>query len=50
MLGGNEFHIEGLGLVLEVFEPAGEASGGGLEGFLFIIGLAGGDHRPDDAG
>ena len=50
MLDWNELHVEGLSLVLEVFEAAGGAGGGGLEGFLFVVGLAGDDQGPDDAG
>ena len=34
VLAGNEFHMEGLGLVLEVPEAAGGAGGAGLEGEL----------------
>ena len=46
MLGWNEFHIQGLVLILEVLEAAGEAAGGGFEGFGLVIGLAAGASSP----
>ncbi len=38
MLGWNEFHVECLGLVLQVFEPSGGAGGGdkGLTNYRLI--------------
>ena len=50
MSGWNEGHVEGPGLVLEVFEASGGAGGDELEGLLFVVGLPGGDHPPDDSG
>ena len=40
VVGGNEGHVQGLGLVLQMFEAARGAGGGGLKGFVLIIGLS----------
>ena len=50
VLGWNEFHVEGSGLVPEVFEAACGAGGGGLEGLHLVVGFPGGDEGPDDPG
>ncbi len=44
----NEFQVEGVGLVWEVFEAVRGAGGGDHEGFGFIIRLPAHDQRPDD--
>ena len=43
-------HIEGFSLVLEVFEAAGGAGGGKVEGFGLVVRLALSDQGPDDPG
>ena len=43
----DEFHLQGLGLVLQVFEAARRAGGGHGKGFGFIVGLPADDQRPD---
>jgi len=40
VLGGNEFHVEGMGLVLQVLEAAGGGGGGAVESFGFVVGLS----------
>ena len=38
-MGGNEGHVQGLGLALQMFEAARGAGGSGLKRFAFIVGL-----------
>jgi hypothetical protein len=35
---------------LEVLKATGVGSGGDVEGYIFVIGLAGEDYDPDDSG
>ena len=39
LMGGNEGHVQGLGLALQMFEAARGAGGSGLKRFAFIVGL-----------
>ena len=50
LLSGNEFHVQCEGLVVEVLETTGGGCGRGVEDLGFVVGLAGDDHGPDDAG
>ena len=48
LLGRNELQVEGLGLVVEVLEPARDAGRRGGKGFGFVVGLPAHDQRPED--
>ena len=50
LLCGNEFHVQGVGLVVEVFNAPGGRGWGAVEGFGFFVGTPADHHRPDDPG